>query len=84
MALKDWKKKVYRNKFIVWMNKVFPKMVRNRITWSKPKPHSWKRVEYYYFPSFKSHRIGINGQDFGVFKTKTQALSYAKQYMRTH
>jgi len=68
--LKDWKKTVYH---------------KNHISWHKP--YSWKRIDYYYFSSPKKHRLDItlkDGQDFKVFKTKTQAIKYARSYMRKH
>ncbi len=70
MALKDWKKTTYH---------------KNHIGYHKP--YSYKRIEYYHFPSLKKYRLDItlkDGKDFQIFKTKTQALAYAKAYMRKH
>ena len=69
MALKDWKKVIQS---------------KNTIFYYKEKPYTNLKIEkhnneYY----IEGNKVGaLTGK--GPFKTKTQALAYAKKYMRSH
>jgi hypothetical protein len=82
MALKDWKK-----------NK------KEKLTWHKENPKSWQfwTIQVYstaglYIAKSRKELQGwiveISGSDISTtskqFKTKIQALAYAKKYMRSH
>ena len=71
MALKDWEKQ---------------REIKNAVTWTNQKKRG-ELVEINQRSDGKWRVIFIEGNEVDVLKnglTKSQALGYAKQYMRTH
>lgn len=72
MALKDWEKQREFKKIITWTNQVYGK--RNELCEIYKTEKGWKFIKI----------IGTEKTIDKNFKTKSQALAYARSYMRTH
>jgi hypothetical protein len=77
MATKDWKKTSEEYYKTQWENKEGD-IVKIQEIFVNNEPNQWE-VRY-----GKNHPYLINLNLLQIFKTKSQALSFARQYMRTH
>ena len=77
MALKDWKKIVRTNRETVFRNQLRPK---NYINISKSKLPYLVKVEW----KVEIYNGDTYLRDKTYFETKSQALKFARAYMRTH
>ena len=86
MALKDWKKTREVSGSIYYDNKKkhLSLLISTWFSYLGGKK-GYDVVVNYYNPKIKSFkRIFIDGMDRKSFDTKTQAIKFAKQYMRSH
>jgi hypothetical protein len=72
MALKDWKKTLNQKYRIEWLNR--KSNIGIYIFWSRNE-NSW---------FFRYYKFNMAHHEIGKFKSKSQALKFAKAYLRTH
>lgn len=77
--IKDWTKEITNENFISWYKgkgKTFPR--------GDFKTLAVKKINWNYEDISKKWVVSSGGKILDAFKTKSQALSFAKSYMRTH
>ncbi len=74
MALKDWRK-IPKNKF---------EEDDDTLLYKWEHKYSWETVGVSYLKDIKKFDVWYKGKHQKYFKTKTQALKFAKEYMRKH